>query len=310
VAAFDGDCKGARIAWSADLRKALVWFHPELVQLASYSSDTSSPPGYPDEKPTPGATHRMYEVTVPSGEVRTVPVPAVDGELQSVGYKGADLIVLSLQSLSEAQLAKGSVTIDDQTITFAEEQEGLPALAHAYKIDKDGQRKRVEARGTSQGGGMSAGVDVLDASGGQGLKSIELLESHLRGGEAVDEAQRAKLLAFVPAPLVEKVKTAGLPEEAEWGRGRTSAGAFYVWQITGDTTHTTGHLVFEVGGQLSPAKDLGFTDGDLVAVNTRGPFLLVASEHVGSHPRLYDLSTGKLVFRSDTARATTFWPVP
>ncbi len=311
VASFEGDCKGARIAWSGDLRKALVWFDPELVQTAGYFAKGASPAGYPDETPTPGATHRMYEVTVSSGEVRPVPVPTVEGELLGMGYKGADLIALSLKSLSEEQVAQGSVTIDGQTLAFEEGMEGLPALAYAYRVDKDGQSKRVEVKATSQGADLSLGVSVLDASRGQGPRSVEMLESHMRNeGPAVDEAQRTKLLPLVPAALVEKVKAEGMPEEAQWVRGGGQAGTFYVWEVSGEFAHTVGHLVFEVGGQLSPAKELGFTEGDLVAVNTRGPFLLVAAERVGSHPRLYDVRTGKLVFRSDGARATTFWPAP
>ncbi|WP_257461466.1 hypothetical protein [Archangium lipolyticum] len=310
VASFDGDCKGARMAWSTNLDKALVWFDPRSVQSSGYSSPDASPQGYPDEKPTPGAPQRMYEVTVASGEVRTVPVPSVEGELQELGYKGADLLALSLGSLSEEQQqAQGPITVDGQAITFDSDLEGLPAIAYAYRLDKDGQWKRVEVKGTSQGADLSLGVSALDAASGQGPRSTDMLRSQLdEEGPEPTEAQLAKLLPLVPAPLVEKVKAEGVETYGSWAHGTTPAGSFYVWQVTGEGAYTTGHIVVETGGQLQPLKDVGFRDSDLVSVSTRGPFLLVSAERVGTHPRLYDLRANKLAFRSDTARATTFWP--
>jgi hypothetical protein len=308
VATLEGDCKGARIAWSPDLRKALVWFDPATVQSAGYYSSEASPAGYPDEEPTPGARHRLYEVTPASGEVRSVPFPSADGEVRDIGYDARGLLARALEPLSEEQQARGSVVVDGKELTFDPELEGLPALAYAYRLGADGQWKRVEAKATSDGADVSLGISALDTSP-QGPLSTASLESHLAGGEEPTPEQLSRLLPFVPPPLVEKLKAEGLPEGGEsWTRGTTSAGAFYVWQVTGDFTHTTGHLVFEGGEQLVPVKDAGFTDGDLVSLNTQGPFLLVASERVGTHPRLYDLRTRALVFRSDTARAVTFWP--
>ncbi|HEX8434817.1 hypothetical protein [Archangium sp.] len=309
VAILEGDCKGVRIAWSPDLRKALVWFDPATVQSAGYFSADASPAGYPDEEPTPGARHRLYEVTPASGEVRSVPFPSADGEVRDLGYDAQGLLARALEPLSEEQQAQGSIVVDGKELTFdLAEQEGLPALAYAYRFGAEGQWKRVEVKTTSDGADVSLGISALEIAP-EGPTSTASLESHLHnGGEEPTAEQLSRLLAFVPPPLVEKVKTEVSEGGDSWTRGTTSAGAFYVWQVTGDFTHTTGHLVFESGEQLVPAKDLGFTDGDLVSFNTQGPFLLAASERVGAHPRLYDLRTRKLVFRSDTARAVTFWP--
>jgi len=48
---------------------------------------------------------------------------------------------------------------------------------------------------------------------------------------------------------------------------------------------------------------------DIVAVMVRDPYVLVATDTVGTHPRLYDLNSLQLLFKSDTAWATTYWPV-
>lgn len=311
VASFEGDCKGARISWSANLDKALIWFDPSWVRAARYFSSEASPQAYPDEEPTEGAPHRLYEVTVASGEVRKVSAPAVEGTLQDIGYKGADLVALSLAPLSEEQSqAEGPITIDGQSITFEEDLEGEPAIAYAYRLDPEGQWKRVEVTGTSHGSGLSLGVGALVAAVGHGPRSADMLRAQLaEEAPELTEAQLEKLLPLVPAPLVEKVRAEGLEPFGSWAHGATPAGSFYVWQVTGDEAYTAGHIVFEREGALKLAEGLGFRDSDLVAVSSRGPFLMVSAERVGTNPRLYDLRTGQLVFRSDTARSATFWPV-
>ena len=80
----------------------------------------------------------------------------------------------------------------------------------------------------------------------------------------------------------------------------------YVWEISGEFAHTTGLVA--LGSPPAVLPKLGFNDGDLVAIRTSGPFVLIAGSDVGTHPRLYQLPAGKLVFSSDTARAATFWP--
>ena len=298
VASLEGDCKGARVSWSPNLARALVWFDPANVLSAGYSSSDASPAGYPDESPTKGAHHRLYEVTLASGEVR------------DIGYDAQGLLARSLQPLTDEQQLQGSVIIDGQELSFDTEQEGLPALAFGYRLDAQGKWKRVEVKTTSDGADLAPGLAALELAP-QGPDSSSLLASQpISALEEPTPEQVTRLLPFVPAPLVEKVKAEGMPEDSGlgWFRGATEAGAFYVWQVTADTSHTTGHLVFEHGEQLSPAKDLGFTDGDVVSVELHGPFLLMASQRAGTHPRLYDLRTRALAFRSDAARAVTFWP--
>jgi hypothetical protein len=308
VASFDGGCKGARVSFSPDLRKALVWFDPTLVFTSGYSSTDASASGFNPEKPTPGARNRLFEVTIASGEVRPVPFPSVAGTVTEIGYDAQGIIATALRSLSEEERAKDSITVDGQELAFDKELEGLPALAYAWRPSADGAWKHVEVKATSEGADLSLGVGVLKASP-KGPESTELLTSHPRVlDEEPTPEQISRLLPLVPPNLVEKVKTEGMPEGDGWVRGSTPAGAFYAWQVTGEFAHTTGHLVLERGGQLYPVKDLRFTDGDLVGIDVRGAFLLVASANVGSHPRLYDLRTGERVFSSEDARAVTFWP--
>jgi hypothetical protein len=309
VASFEGDCKGARIAWSSDLRQALIWFDPHWLQSAGYFSRDASPAGYPDEKPTPNSRPRLYEVTLDSGKTRELPLPSLEGELRTFGYKGTELLALSIQEIPQEQQGQRSITVDGQVLTFDEGLEGIRALASAWRIGEAGPPQRVEVKTTTVGADLSLGISALDAARNLGPRSTELLEAHLRNqGPAPTEAQLAALLPLVPAPMAKKVQTKEGAGEVSWAHGVTPAGSFYVWEIIAEFAYTTGHVVFETGGRLHLAPDLGFTDGDLVSVSSQGTFVLVSASNVGTHPRLYDLRSGQQVFRSDTARAVTFWP--
>ena len=310
VASLEGDCKGAHLFWTADLGKVLVWFEPEHVSSGGYSADNVSPQGFPVEEPTPGAVSRLYEVTVASGQVRPVPVPTVAGSLVTFGYKGTELLALSQQSLTDKQREKDSITVDGRKIPFDKELEGIPALAHAYRFGAEGTWQRIEVKATAEGADYSPGVRNLEVASSLGPTSDATLETGLDEENTVqDEALLQKLLPLRPAPLLK------LPAEEEvlsgsWNHVTTPGGSFYVWQVSGEFVHSTGHLVLKVGGQLQPVKDLGFTEGDFISLTGSGPFILVAADGVGTHPRMYDLRTGKRVFHSDTARVATFWPRP
>ena len=310
VASLDGDCKGARLFWSTDLGKVLVWFDPEWVASGAYFAPGVSPRGFPAEEPTLGATSRLYEVTVASGQVRSVPLPPVEGSLDSFGYKGSELVALSLQSLTEEQMAQDSVTVDGKVIALDKEVEGAPALAFAHRLGADGKWQRVEVKATGEGSDYAPGTRALEIAASLGPNSDTLLDARMgdEGTEPTGE-QAQKLRPLRPAPLLQP-REDDMDTGGEWSHVVTPGGSFYAWRVSGDFMHTTGHLVLEVGGQLKPVKDLGFTDGDFVAVQAQGPFLLVSADSVGTHPRLYDLRTGARVFHSDTARVATFWPSP
>ena len=309
VASLEGDCQGARFFWSADLGKALVWFDPEHLDSSGVVSPGVSPQGFSGDTPTPGAQSRLYEVTVASGQVRPLPLPTVRGQLSTFGYKGADLVALSVESLTEKQMGQASVQVDGKAIALDKNVEGAPALAFAYRLGPDGTWKRVEVKATGEGSDYAPGASVLETASGLGLDSTTLLDSRLEEhGEEPTADQLAKLQAL--RPVAQQGQESGEDSSGEWSHVVTPGGSFYVWRFASEFTMSTGHLVLEVGGQLKPVKDLGFTDGDFVAVRTQGPFVLVSADSTGVHPRLYDLRTGERVFHSDSARVATFWPKP
>lgn len=300
IASVPEPCDGARFAWprEADAGVALLWFDPgarggSTLPGAAYPSD-------PTRSVEPSG--RVYELAIATGEARALPMLPTDaGVVHDVAFSGASPTALLLQPLDPTLRDSESVTVGGEKHTFDAMAEGLPALAHAFRL-KGGKWQRVETKPTDEGSDGSQGVRVLEAAGELGTRSADLLLPHAQGDAVEDEDALRRLSPFKP-------------EEGEggWIFLGSSAGRFYVWEEQIEVPFTMGRVVFAVAGadggeRFSVAPELGFTPKDFVAVRSRGPYVLVSEADSGRHPRLYDAATGKLVWKSDTAWATTFWP--
>lgn len=310
VASFEGECKGVRLSWDKDLGRALVWFDPQWVRPYRGALFDDIPAGHPREEPTPGATPRLYEVTVASGQVRPLPFPSVQGDVEDIGYNGERITALSVRHLTDEEKEKTSLTVEGKRFALGTGDKKAPALLFAYQLSGTGPWKNVAAEVASRVYDREISASALGDIATLGTSAADMLSPHPGDGESLTEEQEHPLLPLLPAPMAEKARKGEPPARGRWFHGTTPAGSFDVWSISAHGLYTTGHLVLEVKGKPRVAKDLGFTASDFVAVRTRGPFILVASDRVGAFPRLYDARTGQLVFRSDTARSTTLWPTP
>lgn len=295
LATFPGSCVGVRVAWSADASKAIVWFDPRLVESTGYSSSTSSPPGYPDEKVDETAKPRFFLVDTRTGKTEPLTMPEVkDASLGDLGLTArGEVVALLEESIPEG--TTGTVKSGTETLDLATITEGIPVIVHAWRRE-GADWKRFETRLSSTGWDYGQGVRELEAERTLGPRSVELLASHAQGDSAEGDE-----LAALKKHAPQKAKTA---DDGSWiflGAGGTRV---FVWEISGEFAHTTGLVV------VNDAKlpELGFTDGDLVAIRSSASFLLISNSHSGTHPRLYELPAGKLAYRSDVARGVTFWP--
>lgn len=269
---FPGSCVGARLAWSADASQAVVWFDPHLVQSAGYFSQTSTPAGHPDEKVDQTAKPRWFLVAPRTGKTEPLTPPEVkNAELMELGLTAkGEVVALFTESIAEGAktVTAGGETFDVTTIT-----EGIPVLVHAYRRE-GADWKRIETKLSSQGWDYGLGVAVLEANRTLGPRSGELLQSHAQGDSAEGEVLTA-LLKHAP-------KKAKREDDGHWtflGAGGTRV---FMWEVTGEFAHTTGLVVVDD----QPLPELGFTDGDLVAIRSSGAHLLISSSNVGTHPRL------------------------
>jgi hypothetical protein len=162
-------------------------------------------------------------------------------------------------------------------------------LVHAYRRN-GAQWTRIETRLSTTGWDYGLGMQNLDAFRKLGPRSIELAAPHAQG----DSADLPSLAALSPTGA-----------DGSWIFVGAGGARIYVWEITGEFAYTTGLIA---GADAKPLSKLGFTDADLVALRTSGPHVLISAANVGTHPRLYEYPSAKLLFSSDTARAATFWP--
>ncbi|MGV3625665.1 MAG: hypothetical protein ACO1OB_32945 [Archangium sp.] len=295
LAKFDGNCVGVQVAWSIDITRAIVAFDPQLVQTAGYSSTNSTPPAFADEAVDAKAKPRWFLVDLNSGTTEALTMPTVEkSELRDFGImKNGDVVAMLEETLPED--AKGTIKSADKTFDLSTLNEGIPVLVHAYK--RDGAKwTRFETELSTTGWDYGLGTRALEMSTELGPKSDTLLDS-ISETDTFDDATQKQLEKFKPA----KAKT---EDDGAWTGVEVDGTVISVWQVSGEFAHNTGLAVTSAG----PLPELGFTDGDLTAYSSNGPFLLISKSDVGTHPRMYSFPGAKRVFASDSARGVTFWP--
>ncbi len=293
IARFPGSCVGARVAWSPDLTRAAIWFDPTF-RATAYGAPGVPKSGHPEDPALDGPP-RLY--TAP--RAAPLPEPKPRGALNEVGVSAEGVVAFSVEELPDAK-SGDEIDVEGKKIILPEISDGMPALAHAYRLE--GQAwKRVETAPTTWGWDYAMGPRGLAAWKGLGPRTGDLLDFHALGDEP-DAAAKTALAPFAPKPAA---------EGDGWSVLHVPQGDVFGWTTTGEFAYTTGLLVFRPTGK-APAllPELGFTRGDLIAVLRRGPYLLAAANGIGAWPRVYDLRTGKLVYSSDTARAAVFMPEP
>ncbi|MEW5741356.1 MAG: hypothetical protein AB1938_20710 [Myxococcota bacterium] len=299
IAALPGSCVGARVSWSPDAVKAVVWFDPWHVQRPGYFAQTASPPGYPEEKGDERAKPRAFIVSTKDGKNEPLPLPALPGQkVVDLGVTADGAVwAFTEEELSDEVRARGTVTVGAESFDLTQFQEGLPELAHAHRFEQ-GKWTRVETRATTTGWDYALGVQALEVFRKIGARTIDLSSAHAQGDVADDAAVKA-LTPLAP-------KKASAPDDGHWIFLGVGDARVYVWEVTGEFAYTTGLVATGTPPKVLPK--LGFTDGDLVSVRASASYLLVSSSDVGTHARLYELPAGKLLYSSDTARGVTFWP--
>lgn len=292
VASLPGSCRGGRMAFSTNAGLAVVWFDPRTVQSAGLGGSDIGPPGYADETVDETASARLFLVTLSTGTVKPLPLPKFAIETLGLDAQGR-VLALSLDLVNETDVIDGKTLVDGKPIAVDFPAEGLRALAHAWRFEGDGW-KRVETAQTTTGWDYGLGVAALDASKTLGPHSTELLDTHAPDAE-LDDATTKRLTMVAPKG------------DGTWGSWGTAGSRLFAWLVTAELTYSTGFVVLEAAA-MRPAPQLGFSAGELAAIRTRGRFGLVSSRQAGTHPRVYDLNQGTLVWSSDSARAVSFWP--
>lgn len=328
LASFAGDCRGGKLALSADERRGAAWFDPAA---RSRSSVLGPPQAFPEAPAPAGARPRLFAVELATGAATAVPVPP---GLRDLGFDPRGrLIALTVQPLSEAEIERGVAVVDGAPFELAphtaprpgqqdeqgatnakdangqqgamgeqgvEDEQGVPILAHALAFEH-GAWRRIETARSTDGWDLALGVLALDAAQRLGFRSAEVLLPRVQGDDETDAAVLARLARYAP-----RVRPG--PSGGAWIRFGAGATRFEVWEDGGDFAYSTGLAAFLENPFGEPRAPAGWpmTANDLASYTWRGDYLLAATEGIGSHPRLY--RGGRPVWASDTARTVTFWP--
>lgn len=297
IASFEGNCAGAQLAISPDQSKALILVDPQW-RNGGYSAPGMTQP-YAKEIPAGEGPMRLYEVAVETGAVTVLDLPT-NGSPRDIGYNRQNTaVILTLEDVEDPTEARTALVFEGQRLPIPDDGEGIPALAHGFELVGNAWR-RVETRATRVGADYSLGAAALRLNANRSSSSAEILSPHPDGDAIADPAVLIKLKAQAPHLT---------PDNGGDGQWLKLKGVdALVWEVAIEFVYSTGAVRFLAGDALLEPPGLGFTDGDLIAPVVRDRLLLITQAATGAYPRLYDTKTRTLLYSSDDAVATTFWP--
>jgi hypothetical protein len=95
--------------------------------------------------------------------------------------------------------------------------------------------------------------------------------------------------------------------DGEWRKLKCDGGPVLVWEESVEGLYATGLVLFMDGATPVKPEKLSVGRDDAAAPMIRSGYLLLAGQD-GEDPHLYDVKARKLLWSSDSATATTFWP--
>jgi hypothetical protein len=335
------DCRGVTPAYRT-ASSLLVWFRSQNIDRSVAGHFGRSDPGFPLDEPAaplpisdlePDRAARLWLVELagePPFRARRLPLPeAAFGTIDSVlvDEAGRPVALTAAAANPVGHGARAALVFrgrryrlptpnatDAQT---ALRYEGRPVLVHALRF-ADGRWSPFETRASTWGADRSAGPWILRAFARYSENGLGLFDAALDGERVDDPALLARLAAATPTPGTAGIipGTTSMHGDGAWWELRDSSGVLFDWTLTPEFSFTTGRLAWLTGDrytpkaarQARPLEQLGFTDGDLVSLALCRGRLLVTRAFTGTHPRLYDLATGRLAWRADDVRAAMFWP--
>ena len=299
IATLADDCRGGRASYSQSKKSGAIWMTPSTTDY-DFAFQGYPKPAFvdPTAKARPG--YVLWAVATPptASIVKSVPQDAEDAGVRSDGH----VIALTTEPLAaglvpmKKKRADGT-TVDVYTIQGKDYEfdgtEGLRALAHAFELMPNRQWHLIESQATTTGSDYARGASALDAFATIHAKEERRMIERLLDAKTDGEILHA-IKHFAPA--------------ADDGNGRVvrtfpdvPGSELLVWQVSTEFVNDTGLVLLRRAGdkEFKPLAGLGYTVGDIVTITRRGPFLLIVTNNLKAHPRLYDLRRGKLLFGSD-----------
>lgn len=186
-------------------------------------------------------------------------------------------------------------------------EDGVPAIAIAQKyVSTTKSWVKVETAPTHTGWDYALGVDSLET-----IRSccgrIKMYSDDWSTGDL--EAFKEKTRSV--SSEINKLQPGRNADSGEWTLWQSKISKtqndVLIWGIVGEFLHNTGLFVFLSGKKIITPQKSGFNASNTPSYQFVDKLMLVTSMSLGTHPRLYDVDTGRLVFEHDKIFGVNFW---
>ncbi|MDY7226860.1 hypothetical protein [Hyalangium rubrum] len=190
------------------------------------------------------------------------------------------------------------ITFEGKNYPVSEGAEGLPGLAHAYRLEEGGW-KRFETKASGFESDLAAGSAVLEAT-----KALvptfkaSVPVDRMPGAEASESAVKMLDAAFP-----------GQDEGGQWMTLTTPGGKLhYRGVIGGEYLYPSAPVRWEQDGKLEELEGLSAKPDDFLSFQLQEDWLLVANFADQRMTQAWDTRTKKRVLSLEGASAPAFWP--
>lgn len=294
VFSFNAACDRSMVSWSPNGNEGLVFTWPsgEGEVPKAWRVDLAARTGKPlDLKGLPGGTgaggQDQPHIEQIAFDKQGHPVAIVaDVYVSRKTQKGAD--------------GQKVVTFEGKRYPLPEGLEGLPGLAHAYRLE-EGDWKHLETKGSAFESDIAPGTRVLDAMKTLMPVAKASAPEERMPGEEAPEAAVKKLDAAFP----------GQDESGQWMVLTTPGGPiYYRGTLGGEYLYPSAPIAWEQEGKVVAPDGLWAKPDDFLGLELQAEWLLITNYGTPRSAQVWNTRTKERVIAAEDANAPAFWPKP
>jgi hypothetical protein len=293
VFTFNAACDQSMVSWSPDGKEGLVFSWPsgEGEGPKAWRVDLTAKAGKPLElKGLPGGVGA-------GGQDQPY--------IEQIGFdkEGHPVAIVSdvyvTRTPKKEAGGKQVVAFEGKSYPLPEGGEGMPGLAHAYRLEDAGW-KRIETKGSYFETDIAEGTRVLDARKAL-LPIAKSSPAERMPGETAKEKDAKRLDAAFP----------GQEESGEWMVLATPEGrVFFRGSLGGEFLYPSVPVVWEQAGKPVELEGLTAKKDDLLGLQFQEGLLLVANYGDPRSAQVWDARTKQLLLSVEGANSPALWPQP
>jgi hypothetical protein len=289
VFSFNAACDRSMVSWSPDGKEGLVFTWPsgEGEVPKAWRVDLAAHTGKPlDLKTLPGGKGA-------GGQDQ----PYI--EQLAFDKQGHPVAIIADVYVSR-KTQKGAVTFEGKRYQLPEGVEGMPGLAHAYRLEEGGW-KHLETKGSGFESDLAPGTSALDAVKTlMPVSKASTPEQDMPGKEAPEAAVK-KLDAAFP----------GQDESGQWMELTTPGGpVYYRGTMGGEFLYPSAPIAWEQEGKVAAPDGLWAKPNDVISLRLQDEWLLIANYGTPRSAQVWNTRTKDRVIAAEDANAPAFWPKP